>query len=371
MPHFSRGKVVWWVIVSLLASTCGFAAQRFSIPGGWLVASILVAVVAGLLRPEHPRVSRKALFGAQAVIGTMLGSSFRPEVLPDVVLHLPAIMGVLAVAIGLSLLAGIVMGRVSPIDQKTATLGTLPGGASAMLAMSVDVGADTRTVVLMQYLRMVLVVLSASAVAGILGGSSGQTAVRPPVTSVTHPWSDFALSPVIAIVGAFGARLIHVPTAAFLGPVLLGVLGSAFHLFTPVWPAIVPEIAYVIMGMYVGLLFDRASLLQAGKLLPLMLANIVVLLVGCGVSGFVFADVAGASQLSGYLATSPGGLDSVAIIAIGSGADVSLVLSVQIVRMLTVVVAGPFIVRGIAGKLHRPAPKAKRGKRQKEDTVLD
>ena len=41
--------------------------------------------------------------------------------------------------------------------------------------------------------------------------------------------------------------------------------------------------------------------------------------------------------LTAYLATSPGGLDSVAIIAVGSNADVPFVLALQTFRLLVVV----------------------------------
>jgi len=49
--------------------------------------------------------------------------------------------------------------------------------------------------------------------------------------------------------------------------------------------------------------------------------------------------------LTAYLATSPGGLDSVAIIAAGSNADVPFVLALQTLRFLVVVLIGPFLAK--------------------------
>jgi membrane AbrB-like protein len=58
--------------------------------------------------------------------------------------------------------------------------------------------------------------------------------------------------------------------------------------------------------------------------------------------------------LTAYLATSPGGLDSVAIIAVGSKVDVSFVLAVQTLRLFVVLVTGPIVAKWIA----RGAPAA-------------
>ena len=49
--------------------------------------------------------------------------------------------------------------------------------------------------------------------------------------------------------------------------------------------------------------------------------------------------------LTAFLATSPGGLDSVAIIAIGTHSDVSFVLAVQTLRLLVVIVTGPMVAK--------------------------
>jgi hypothetical protein len=49
--------------------------------------------------------------------------------------------------------------------------------------------------------------------------------------------------------------------------------------------------------------------------------------------------------LTAYLATTPGGLDAVAIIALGSGADAPLVLAVQLLRLFAVVLAGSLLGR--------------------------
>ena len=81
------------------------------------------------------------------------------------------------------------------------------------------------------------------------------------------------------------------------------------------------------------------------RALPEMLAGTFALIGLCGLSAWILVHVLHIDALTAYLATSPGGLDSVAIIAVGSNADVPFVLALQTFRMLVVVVIGPFVAK--------------------------
>ena len=60
--------------------------------------------------------------------------------------------------------------------------------------------------------------------------------------------------------------------------------------------------------------------------------------------------IGGTDYLTGYLATTPGGMDSIAVVALGSGADVSFLVAVQMVRLLATVLAGPALARWLLGQ---------------------
>jgi uncharacterized membrane protein AbrB (regulator of aidB expression) len=49
--------------------------------------------------------------------------------------------------------------------------------------------------------------------------------------------------------------------------------------------------------------------------------------------------------MTAYLATSPGGLDTVAIIAAGTRADMSFIMAMQTLRLFTILLTGPMIAR--------------------------
>ena len=261
-------RVAWWVLLVTLAALLGWGAQTLGIPGGWFVAAVVVGLGAGLVRPRAPRVARPVLAVPQAVVGVLVGASIRPEALPDLIRFFPAILGVLVITVAFSTVAGIVLARFGPLSRETATLGTLPGGASAMTVLSVEAGADTAVVALMQYLRLVLVVGTSAAVAAFLAPHGAPGHASTGLGFAVPDGFTLVLTPALAVVGVVLGRLVRLPTAALLGPMILCLTVSALGWAHPVWFPGVAQAAYIILGLYVGQLFDRASLVQARKLLP-------------------------------------------------------------------------------------------------------
>jgi membrane AbrB-like protein len=155
----------------------------------------------------------------------------------------------------------------------------------------------------------------------------------------------YLLTALVAILGAWGGTRFRLPAGALLGPLLLGIALEELGVVHLAWPPGVPQVAYLILGLWVGLLFDGASVKRAGRLFPAVLASSVGLVLACAALGWLLAALTGIEGITAYLATTPGGIDSVAIVALGSGADAPLVLAVQMLRLLAVVLAGALLGR--------------------------
>jgi membrane AbrB-like protein len=69
----------------------------------------------------------------------------------------------------------------------------------------------------------------------------------------------------------------------------------------------------------------------------------------CGALAAMLVHLLGIDPLTAYLATSPGGVDSVAIIAASTKVDTSFVMSLQTSRFLVILLVGPAISRFVAG----------------------
>jgi uncharacterized protein len=360
MPGMTRTgsratNVAGWVILGVGSSLAGLVAQLIGLPAGWLVGPMLVALTVALVWEKHPTMPRWGRIASLAVVGGVLASAFRPSVLPLISRHWMPVALVVCGTLLLSLGAGLLLSVLVRLDRKTAVLGALPGAASGMLAMSGPLGADARLVALMQYTRVVVVVVSATLVGrlGLVPGTSSKPASGQGLQA-TPKAADllvqglpmtYLLTTLVAVLGAWGGTRFRLPAGALLGPLLLGIAFEELGVVHLAWPPGVPQAAYLVLGLWVGLLFDGASVKRAGRLLPAVLASAVGLVLACAALGWLLAALTGIDGITGYLATTPGGIDSVAIVALGSGADAPLVLAVQMLRLLAVVLAGALLGR--------------------------
>jgi uncharacterized protein len=344
---------VGWIALGVGSLLAGLFAQVAGLPAGWLVGPMLVALILALVWKEHPTVPRWGRIASLAVVGGMLVATFRRSVLPLIAGQWLPVSLVVGGTLLLSLGAGLLLSGLVRIDRKTAALGALPGAASGMLAMSDPLGADARLVALMQYTRVVVVVVTATLVGRLASGAapqqiSGQGLQAAPegmdlLVQGTVP--TYAITVLVAVLGAWAGTRLRLPAGALLGPLILGVALAELGVVHLAWPPGVPQAAYLVLGLWVGLLFDGASVKRAGRLFPSVLASAVGLVLACAVLGWVLAALTGIDGMTAYLATTPGGIESVAIVALGTGADAPLVLAVQMLRLLAVVFVGSLLGR--------------------------
>ena len=344
---------VGWIALGVGSSLAGLLAQGMGLPAGWLVGPMLVALTLALVWEKHPSVPRWGRIVSLAVVGGVLASAFRPSVLPLISRHWLPVSLVVCGTLLLSLGAGLLLSTLVRIDRKTAALGALPGAASGMLAMSDPLGADARLVALMQYTRVVVVVVTATFVGRLTTGAAPQPATGQGLRAVSEgvdllvqgTVQTYAVTVLVAVLGAWTGTHLRLPAGALLGPLILGVALAELGVVQLAWPPGVPQVAYLVLGLWVGLLFDGASVKRAGRLLPFVLASTVGLVLACAALGWALAELTGLDGMTAYLATTPGGIESVAIVALGTGADAPLVLAVQMLRLLAVVFAGSLLGR--------------------------
>jgi uncharacterized protein len=341
---------VGWMVLGVGSLLAGLFAQSAGLPAGWLVGPMLLALALALVWKEHPTVPRWGRVASLAVVGGMLAATFRPSVLPLVAGHWLPVTLVVGGTLFLSLGAGLLLSGLVRIDRKTAALGSLPGAASGMLAMSDPLGADARLVALMQYTRVVVVVVTATLVGRLVTGAAPptqdlQAAPEGVDLLVQGTVPTYAATVLVAVLGAWAGTRLRLPAGALLGPLIFGVALAELGVVHLAWPPGVPQAAYLVLGLWVGLLFDGASVKRAGRLFPFVLASAVGLVLACAALGWAFAALTNIDGMTAYLATTPGGIESVAIVALGTGADAPLVLAVQMLRLLAVVFAGSLLGR--------------------------
>jgi hypothetical protein len=342
-----------WFVLVVGSALLALALQMAGLPAALLLGPMVAGIAIGT-NGGSIRVPRLPYFGAQAVVGCLIASAITPGILVTFLRDWPLFLGVVLSTLVASSLLGWVMSRWQVLPGTTSVWGSSPGAATAMVVMAEAFGADARLVAFMQYLRVVCVALAASLIARFWVDTTGMA--RPEIVwfPAVHG-SIFAGTLLLAGLGAIVGRLARIPAGALLVPLAVGAVLHAASLITIELPEWLLALAYAMIGWSIGLGFSREVLRHASHALPRILLSIMVLIAFCGGVAAVLVRLLGIDPLTAYLATSPGGMDSVAIIAASSNVDLSFVMALQTVRFVLVVLIGPTLARLVARGI-RPGP---------------
>lgn len=344
-PRATKPLVFWPVLVALSAVAAAIL-NWIGMPAALLLGPMVTAIVLASngVRLQMPR----PVFAlAQGVIGCMIASTF-PETIPESLIdNVPLFFfGVLSV-IAASALLGWVFTRLRILPGTTVVWGISPGAATAMVLLADSHGADARLVAFMQYTRVIMVTAAASLVAASMGGAipheTGMDEWFPAVS-----WLGLAETLAIAALGPFIARRLGQPAFGLILPIVAAAVLSRLGYVELELPHWLLALAYACAGWAIGLPFTRPLLLHALRKLPYIILGTSTLMVACLGLAVVFMVVADLDPLTAYLATSPGGADAVAIIAMSSQVDAPLVITMQLLRFLVVLFLGPVVARFVA-----------------------
>lgn len=334
-----------WLFFIVIAALSGWLLEKTAMPAALLLGPMLCAIIMGVLgvKIRMPKVCFKY---SQGVIGCLIAHAMTLPILIEILGMWHVMLVTTIVTLLLSVLVGILSVRYGGLPGSTAAWGTSPGGAATMVAMAEDYGADARIVATMQYIRVICVVLMAALVSHILGDVRDQQEATTVVMQGGETVINFFLTLVVLLVGVYLGRLM--PAGFLLVPMLLGTslqLLGFIHIVIPHW---LVAIAYGVIGAYIGFRFDRETLRYVMHAMPIMFAASMVLIILCGVSALFISWWLGVDYLSAYLATSPGGLDSLSVVAIDVHADIGLVMAMQTLRLFAVILTGPMLSKYIA-----------------------
>lgn len=347
----NRARPVQWVLLLVLSSILIFAGEKLQLPAALLLGAMLGAILMAA-GESTLRVHRWLSLGAQGVVGCLIARSITAEFFTSMGQHLPVILLSIGYVLFTSTLIGYLLARFRILPGTTAVWGSSPGAATAMTLMAESYGADARLVAFMQYLRVVLVATAASLVLRL---STGVETVAP-VEIVWFPpidWSTLGPTLLLIVGGAFLGEILRIPTGAMLVPLILGALLQDTGIITIDLPPWLLAISYALIGWRIGLGFSRAIIAHAARAFPAVLTSTLILITVCGLFGMALGHLLGLDPLTAYLATSPGGADTVAIIAASSNVDLPFIIAMQTSRFFIVLLAGPAIARFVAARIDK------------------
>ena len=339
---------VQWGILIVLSVALSAGLYEAAVPAALFLGPMMAGIVVGV-NGGTVRVSRAPYLGAQAIVGCMIARTVTPTLVLSFFRNWPLFIFVVLSTIAASTLVGWLMSRSRALPGTTGIWGCSPGAATAMVVMADEFGSDAQLVAFMQYLRVVCVTSLASLVAHFWVSAS----TLPQVEVIWFPqihWLPFAWTLLTAGAGATVGLLLKIPSGALLAPLVAGAALSSLGLIQIELPRWLLVLTYAVLGWAIGLRFTRRVLGHASHAVPQILLSIAALIGFCGGLGFILTRMLGIDALTAYLATSPGGMDSIAIIADASNADMSFVMALQALRLFLVILLGPPLARLLSAR---------------------
>ncbi|MDK2858405.1 MAG: uncharacterized protein PWQ29_1719 [Verrucomicrobiota bacterium] len=335
---------VQWIILAGLSLLFVLLLEAAGISAGWLLGPIIAGIIMARVGMTA-RIEGLVFDVAQAFVGCLIAQSLTPAILAELWGNWPLFLGIIFCIMMFSWSLGWLLARWQVVPGSAAIWGSSPGAASAMTLMSIAYGADVRLVAFMQYVRVLLVVIASSFAATFWSNGTAVPDVGFSNWFSPGHWPAFIATSILAVAGAVLGRRFKVPAGSLLIPMIAGAVLHGIGIMNIEIPQWVLIASYCIVGWAIGLRFNGEVLKHSLKALPGILISNLILISLCGSLAFLLSRFFAVDPLTAYLATSPGGANTVAIIAVSTNVDVSFVMALQTGRMLLVVLLGPIAAR--------------------------
>lgn len=334
-------------LVLVVTAAGSVLLTMLGVPSPVLFAAVIGGMAHALTSPVAVVVPPWLFRVAQGLIGVTVGSVIDLDTLRRIGQEAGPVVSVTVATLVLSLGAGRLLALRRDVSAITGVFALVAGGASGVVAVSRELGADDRVVTVVQYLRVLVVLLTMPVITAavfrpphgvgdVVGGRAGLPA-------------DLLFVALSLVLGLLLARVLPVTTMSLLGPLLVaGVLAAGGWLGPVAVPTVLQWLAYALIGVQVGLRFTRASLRSVARMLPAVVAIVAALVLATAGLGVLLAAWTSVDPLTAYLATTPGGLFAVLATAADSGSDVTYVMAVQLLRLLVILAVLPLLARWLA-----------------------
>lgn len=157
---------------------------------------------------------------------------------------------------------------------------------------------------------------------------------------------NIILTLIAAVIGGFIGLRLRIPAGALIGSIIASAI---FNIITAkgFLPLNFRLAAQMVVGGYIGLSFSRNSLIQIKENIVPLVIMVASLFVFSILLGLLLYKITNIDLITALLGSAPGGLTEMAIIADSYGADISTVATMHLIRIMSVVIFLPAIMRKI------------------------
>lgn len=159
------------------------------------------------------------------------------------------------------------------------------------------------------------------------------------------------------------------PASELIGPVVIIGTLRALQVELPTSPDFLFPAAQIVIGIFVGSMLNRKAVRE---LKPMAVSAVIIIAWALSlvfVIGFFLARYSMMDLYTAMLSASMGGLPEITVIALASGAGVTVIIVMQMIRMLGTVLLFPLLLKWLEGRETRSA-KQQAGKQESDSKTL-
>jgi membrane AbrB-like protein len=265
---------------------------------------------------ELPKMSRWVRLVFAAIIGSMIGTRFSPELLsllPHFWISGLAIIPYILIAHGGNFL---IMQKIGGYNARDAYFAGLPGGIVDSVALAEDASADVRIVTAQHFIRIILVVSTVPLLFWVIEGNAVGSVAGETLASTEYSARDVILLLAIAAAGLFAGRAIKLPVAHLTGPLLLGLALSVSGVISVSMPSWLQHLAQYMIGASLGAQFSGISRKLLARSLGVGLLSGAYMLGLAAVAAYALVSLVPAGFGALFISFAAGGLAEMSLIAL-------------------------------------------------------
>jgi len=352
-------SLLFMCITALLG---GMIFQLCHLPLAWLLGPMFSTIIYVRITKNSPTLPFSFRDIGLLVIGYMIGIQFTEETLVDMFTHLPSMLFMTIIMIVFSLLLAYITSKMTKSNLKSTVAGSIPGGLSQMIAISAEIkGIDLTVVTVIQISRILSVIIFVPFLvySPLLYGNKDSVNVTTTTVDSYH-WIMFVLLVICYII----ARLVkkwRFPAPFMIGPLLFIAILSIIKIEIPPIPSDLTRIAQALIGIHLGLQIKFGDINNKTKFLSTAFVSSILLVLFSLLLGFVLTqfnhDI---SMLTAFIGLAPGGMAEMAVLGQSVDADLPIITTYQLFRLLFILFCVPFLMKWGFQKADRF-----RGKKQK------
>lgn len=332
----------------------GYLFTLINTPLPWMLGSMLVVTAASLMKAPAG-FSPPLRLCMSMVLGAFLGSAFSPSIvdrLGDWVGGVAVMIVFATLATAMSVAFFIKFGQ---LDRITAFFSGTPGGLGAMAIIGEAEGGNPRVIPLVHTVRIFVVVFSIPFYLLLVEHRDVPRGVirisdRPDAGLI-----ELGIIALCAVGGYFIARLLRIPGAQIVGPMIVSAAAYLTGWIEGAPPGELVAVAQIVIGAGIGARFVGINLSQVFRPLLLGLISGLLMMGAAIVVAIVMGPYLGLSTHALILALAPGGVAEMSLIALALDVDTAFIATMHIVRIVLIVSLAPLVFRLLGWSRQPPA----------------